>query len=93
MRKRWMLVGLLALAIVALLAGCGGTEATETVPADEVPVVASDADGKVVAEAVVEPARWSEVRFEKGISSRPAPRWRTWIRRRRNWRWRRLKPR
>jgi len=61
-----MLVGLLALAIVALLAGCGGTEATETVPADEVPVVASDADGKVVAEAVIEPARWSEVRFDAG---------------------------
>ena len=66
MRKGRMLVGLLALAIVALLAGCGGTEATETVPADEVPVVASDADGKVVAEAVIEPARWSEVRFDAG---------------------------
>ncbi len=49
MRKRQVLMGLLALATVGLLAGCGGTEATETVPANEVPVVASGADGKVVA--------------------------------------------
>ena len=66
MRKGRMLVGLLALATVVLLAGCSGSEATETVPADEVPVVASDADGKVVAEAVIEPTRWSEVRFDAG---------------------------
>ena len=66
MRKGRMLVGLLALATVVLLAGCSGSEATETVPADEVPVVASDADGRVVAEAVIEPARWSEVRFDAG---------------------------
>jgi len=59
-----MLVGLLMLVIVGLLAGCGGSEATETVAADEVPVVASGADGKVVAEAVIEPARWSELRFD-----------------------------
>ncbi|MEE9617068.1 MAG: HlyD family efflux transporter periplasmic adaptor subunit [Anaerolineae bacterium] len=64
MRKRQVLMGLLALATVGLLAGCGGTEATETVPANEVPVVASGADGKVVAEAVIEPARWSELRFD-----------------------------
>ncbi|MCK4314693.1 MAG: HlyD family efflux transporter periplasmic adaptor subunit [Anaerolineae bacterium] len=66
MRKRQVLMGLLALATVGLLlfTGCGGTEATETVPADEVPVVASGADGKVVAEAVIEPARWSELRFD-----------------------------
>ncbi len=66
MRKGRMLVGLLALATVVLLAGCSGSEATETVPADEVPVVASDADGRVVAEAVIEPARWSEVRCDAG---------------------------
>ena len=66
MRERQVLMGLLALATVGLLlfTGCGGTEATETVPADEVPVVASGADGKVVAEAVIEPARWSELRFD-----------------------------
>ncbi|MBE9471096.1 MAG: hypothetical protein IMY75_03170, partial [Chloroflexi bacterium] len=62
MRERQVLMGLMALATVGLLlfTGCGGTEATETVPANEVPVVASGADGKVVAEAVIEPARWSE---------------------------------
>jgi len=57
---------LLALATVALLAGCGGSEATETVPADEVPVVSQEGEGKVVAEAVIEPARWSELRFDAG---------------------------
>jgi HlyD family secretion protein len=33
---------------------------------EDVPVVASAADGKVVAEAVIEPARWSELRFDTG---------------------------
>jgi len=61
-----MLIGLLMLATVGLLlfTGCGGTEATETVPADEVPVVSQEAKGKVVAEAVIEPDRWSELRFD-----------------------------
>jgi HlyD family secretion protein len=59
-----MLVGLLVLVIVGLVAGCGGAEATETVPADEMPVVSQEAEGKVVAEAVIEPARWSELRFD-----------------------------
>jgi len=61
---RQMLMGLLALAAIGFLAGCGGADATETVAAEDVPVVASDADGKVIAEAVIEPARWSELRFE-----------------------------
>jgi len=52
------------LATVGLLAGCGGAAATETVAADEVPVVSQEGDGKVVAEAVIEPARWSELRFD-----------------------------
>jgi multidrug efflux pump subunit AcrA (membrane-fusion protein) len=43
-----------------LLAGCNG-EATETVPAEEVPLV-GEGRGVVVAEALVEPARWTEVR-------------------------------
>ena len=64
MRKRQILAGLAALATVVLLAGCGGTEATGTMPADEVPVVPQEAEGKVVAEAVIEPARWSELRFD-----------------------------
>ncbi len=63
MTKKLLLVGLLVLAMGAL-AGCGGTDATETVAAEDVPVVASDADGKVVAEAVIEPVRWSEMRFD-----------------------------
>ncbi len=64
MRKKQMLIRLLMLATVVSLAGCGGTEATETVSADDVPVVSQDADGKVVAEAVIEPARWSELHFD-----------------------------
>ena len=58
------LVGLLVLATVGLLTGCGGADATGTVPAGEVPVVASGAEGKVVAEAVIEPERWSELHFD-----------------------------
>jgi multidrug efflux pump subunit AcrA (membrane-fusion protein) len=60
-------VRLVALALVALLlVGCGGAGATETVPADAVPVVPQDAEGKVVAEAVIEPVQWSELSFEGG---------------------------
>jgi HlyD family secretion protein len=55
---------LLMLAIVGLLAGCGGTEAAEAEAANETPVVASDASDKVVAEGVIEPARWSELGFD-----------------------------
>jgi HlyD family secretion protein len=61
-----LLVGLLALVAVGLLTGCGGAAATEAVAPEDVPVVASAADGKVVAEAVIEPARWSELRFDTG---------------------------
>ena len=45
---------------VLLLAGCNG-EATETVPAEEVPPVA-EGEGVATAEGVVEPARWTEIR-------------------------------
>jgi len=61
--KRMLLIGMLVLAL-GLLAGCGGSAATETVSADAVPVVAPDAGNTVVAEAVIEPARWSELRFD-----------------------------
>jgi HlyD family secretion protein len=63
MTRKQMLIGVLAMTIVALLTGCGGTGATETVPAEDVPVVSQEI-GKVVAEAVIEPARWGELRFE-----------------------------
>jgi multidrug efflux pump subunit AcrA (membrane-fusion protein) len=67
MTAKRIMVGLVALAWVALLlVGCGGGEATETVPVDAVPVVPQDAEGKVVAEAVIEPVQSSELRFEGG---------------------------
>ena len=66
MRKRQILTGILVLAAAILLVGCNRTEATETVAAEDVPVVVSDTEGKVVAEAVIEPARWSELRFDIG---------------------------
>jgi len=66
MMKRRILVALLALGTVASLTGCGGAATpAEAVPADEIPVVSQEAD-KVVAEAVIEPARWSELRFGSG---------------------------
>jgi HlyD family secretion protein len=65
MQKRQLLIGIFALIVVGSLVGCGGTEAIETVPADKVPVV-SQAAGGVVAEAVIEPARWGELRFDVG---------------------------
>jgi len=64
MKQVRMLMGLLVLAAVALLAGCGGAQATGAAPTGEVPVVADTSDGKVVAEAVIEPARSSELRFD-----------------------------
>ena len=63
MAKRPLLTGMLILA-VGLLAGCGGATATGTVPADEVPVVPQEGEGKVVAEAAIEPVHWSELGFD-----------------------------
>ena len=63
MSRKQMLIGVLAMTIVALLTGCGGAGATETVEAEAVPVVSQEI-GKVVAEAIIEPARWGELRFE-----------------------------
>lgn len=57
-------IGLLLAAL--LLAGCGGGPAPQNVPADQVPVVSQGDDDTVVAEAVIEPDHWVEIRF--GIS-------------------------
>jgi multidrug resistance efflux pump len=63
MKRRWML---LLLAGILLLVGCSQAEMEEPVPAEAVPVVSQDTEGKVIAEAVIEPARWSELRFIVG---------------------------
>ncbi len=63
MRQRWILIGVLLLVTAGLLAGCGSGADAATVAAEEVPVVTED-DGQVVAEAVIEPARWSELHFD-----------------------------
>lgn len=60
-----IVVLVLALAAVALLAGCGSSAVSESVRADQAPVVARDDEG-VTAEAVIEPARWSELGFVAG---------------------------
>ncbi len=62
-KKKTSLVGALLLAAGAL-AGCSGAATTAT--ATEVSVAAQGATGAVVAEAVIEPAEWNDVRF--GIS-------------------------
>ena len=64
MRERRIRAGLLMLAVVGLLAGCGQVAVTETVSADEVPAVPLQAEEKVVAEAVIEPVRWNELGFD-----------------------------
>ena len=62
-RKGW--AGLLMLVTIGLLAGCvGAATPTQAVPADEVPPVLTETEGKVVAEASIEPNRWSELRFD-----------------------------
>ncbi len=64
MRKEHLVVGLLLLAAVGLLTGCGGGEAAEAEAATDVPVVDQAADNQVVAEAVIEPDRWGELGFD-----------------------------
>ena len=61
--KRLVVAGLLVLVSVGLLAACSGTAAAETVSAGEPPVAARVADGPVVADAMVQPARWIELYF------------------------------
>jgi multidrug resistance efflux pump len=71
MRTRGILVGLVMLAAVVLSVGCGGmaapaaTAPTATPAADKEPVVAKSGD-TVIAEGVIEPARFSEMHFEIG---------------------------
>ncbi len=67
--KRQFVMGLLMLVVViGLLTGCSGTAVAETAPVDKEPTdkmpAASRSTGNaVVAEAVIEPARWAELRF------------------------------
>lgn len=67
MQKRAITAGLLLMVAAALLlAGCAGAAGfMAPAPAEEVPVVSQD-DSKVIAEAVIEPARWSRLRFTAG---------------------------
>ncbi|MCP4538718.1 MAG: HlyD family efflux transporter periplasmic adaptor subunit [Chloroflexi bacterium] len=60
--KSRILLGLLALVTVGMLAGCSGTVSAEAVVETPVPAVAQQAGNGVVAEAVIEPAHWSELR-------------------------------
>jgi multidrug efflux pump subunit AcrA (membrane-fusion protein) len=66
MLKTRLFAGLLVLATLLLTVGCGGeaaTAATATTAEEVVPVVVS-AEGTIIAEAVIEPARWSELYFD-----------------------------
>jgi HlyD family secretion protein len=60
--KKWMilLVGLL------LVTGCSGSGGTAEPAAEEAAPVVQETEGQVVAEAVVEPVRWSELLFIGG---------------------------
>jgi len=63
-KKERIIIGLVLLTAAGLLAGCGGA-ASASEPT-EVPVVADASGGAVVAEAVIEPARWEQLSFEMG---------------------------
>ena len=66
MRRSWIWAGWLVLTILtAGCAGAGGGAATETSETEAVPVV-SFASGTVVAEAIIEPARWNEAYLNVG---------------------------
>ena len=69
MNKRERLVGWLMVVAVVLSAGCGGTGgaagADPTASAEQVPVVSRTSD-TVIAEGVIEPARWSELHLKAG---------------------------
>ena len=66
MRTRQIVAGLIMLATIGLLAGCGGAAAPAETAAEETVSAVSPELGKVVAEAAIEPARWSELRFGAG---------------------------
>lgn len=69
MKTNLVLVVVSAMVAIVLLTGCGTSPAPETVHADEEPsatTLETGADQDVVAEAVVEPARWSELAFAAG---------------------------
>jgi len=59
--KKWLML----IVGAVLLAGCGQGGAAEPTAADVIPVV-QQAEGLVVAEAEVEPVRWSELVFTTG---------------------------
>jgi HlyD family secretion protein len=63
MYKRYILTIMLLFTSIMLLSACGNQSAADTVAPEEVPVVSQDSN-KVVAEAVIEPDRWGELRFD-----------------------------
>jgi multidrug efflux pump subunit AcrA (membrane-fusion protein) len=63
MRHKQTLIAILILAAAVLLTGCGGSTDAEAQAASEIPAVFDELD-QVVAKAVIEPARWGELRFE-----------------------------
>lgn len=61
--KKWAILVLM----MSLLAGCGGPAgSTEPTPEGTPPAAALTPGDRVIAEAVVEPARWAELRYQAG---------------------------
>jgi HlyD family secretion protein len=64
MDVKHILYGLLAAAMILLVSGCGqAASPTTSAPVGQSPIIALSS-GTVVAEGVVEPARWSELEFD-----------------------------
>jgi len=64
MTRKLLLAILFTSAIIGSLTGCSGSSTAEAATTDEVPMVSQEGENKVVAEGVIEPARWSELSFD-----------------------------
>lgn len=65
MSLKHVLIPIIAVAAIGLLVSCGSSTSPETVHADDAMVITEE-DNAVVAEAVVQPARWNEVGLASG---------------------------
>ncbi len=69
MRRQHWLIGLIALTALVSLVGCEGLGTPAEEPEPTVSAVIQQTEGKVIAEAAIQPARWAELRAPAESSS------------------------